>query len=145
MMAHARYFQQLADEDSRLRCIDNPGANCFDGSESRDSGGTGRSYCSDGCSHDYAADYVRQCVEVLEETGADNVGRSMGCQRTRTWRGQSPQLFSLRSPREARVDMTQTMREKSIQFISAAGPVRSLIESECLMKNSCETRMTNLI
>jgi succinoglycan biosynthesis protein ExoA len=71
---------RLSKEDPRVRLIDNPGRIQSAGMNEilREARGDVIVRMDVHC--DYAKDYVRKCVEVLERTGADNVG---GAQRSR--------------------------------------------------------------
>jgi succinoglycan biosynthesis protein ExoA len=64
----------LALEDSRLRVIDNPGRIVSTGLNTAIRGARGRVIIRMDAHTEYAADYVRQCLAVLQETGADDVG-----------------------------------------------------------------------
>lgn len=59
---------------SRLRLISNPGRITPTGLNAAIRGAQGDIIIRMDAHTEYAADYVRQCVEVLETTGADNVG-----------------------------------------------------------------------
>src|SRR5262249_46312079 len=65
---------QLADEDPRLRIIDNPGRIVSMGLNQAIRGAQGKVIARMDAHTSYAPDYVRRCVEVLRETAADNVG-----------------------------------------------------------------------
>jgi succinoglycan biosynthesis protein ExoA len=67
-------LQQLADEDLRLRFIDNPGRIVSTGLNQAIRAARGEVIARMDAHTDYARDYIRQCVTVLEETGADNAG-----------------------------------------------------------------------
>ena len=67
-------LQQLANENSRLRFIDNPGQIVSTGLNAAIQVARGEVIVRMDAHTEYAPDYVRQCVAVLEETGADNVG-----------------------------------------------------------------------
>src|SRR5262249_34269731 len=67
-------IQQLADEDSRLRCIDNPRQIVSTGLNHAIQAARGEVIVRMDAHTEYAVNYVRECVAVLEETGADNVG-----------------------------------------------------------------------
>jgi succinoglycan biosynthesis protein ExoA len=64
----------LAREDPRLRVVDNPGRIVSTGLNAAIRVAQGRIIIRMDAHTDYAPDYVRQCVAVLQETGADNVG-----------------------------------------------------------------------
>jgi len=63
-----------AAHDSRLRLIDNPGRIVSTGLNAAISAASGEIIIRMDAHTEYALDYVRQCVAVLTETGADNVG-----------------------------------------------------------------------
>jgi glycosyltransferase involved in cell wall biosynthesis len=65
---------KLAEQDPRLRIIDNPDLIVSTGLNAAIRGARGRVIARMDAHTQYAPDYVRRCVEVLEETGADNVG-----------------------------------------------------------------------
>jgi GT2 family glycosyltransferase len=69
-----RILERLADEDERLRVIDNPGRIVSTGLNTAIRVAHGRIIIRMDAHTEYAPDYVRQCLVVLEETGADNVG-----------------------------------------------------------------------
>src|SRR5919198_6201195 len=73
-------LQQLAAEAPCLRVIDNPGRIVSTGLNTAIRVARGAVIVRMDAHTEYAADYVRQCVAVLQETGADNVG---GPARTR--------------------------------------------------------------
>jgi len=64
----------LAAKDARLRVVDNPRQIVSTGLNAAISEATGQVIIRMDAHTVYASDYVRQCVEVLEQTGADNVG-----------------------------------------------------------------------
>src|SRR5215472_14928877 len=67
-------LQKLAGEDPRLRFIDNPGRIVSTGLNQAIRVARGEIIARMDAHTEYAPDYIRQCVTVLEETGADNVG-----------------------------------------------------------------------
>jgi len=67
-------IQQLADEDSRLRCIDNPRQIVSTGLNHAIKAARGEVIVRMDAHTEYAVNYVRECVAALEATGADNVG-----------------------------------------------------------------------
>jgi succinoglycan biosynthesis protein ExoA len=67
-------LQELADEDPRLRIIDNPGRIVSTGLNQAIRVARGEIIARMDAHTEYASDYIRQCVTVLEETEADNVG-----------------------------------------------------------------------
>jgi succinoglycan biosynthesis protein ExoA len=71
---------RLAAEDSRIRVIDNPERIQAAGMNHIIRAARGDVVVRMDVHCEYASDYVRQCVAVLERTGADNVG---GAQRAR--------------------------------------------------------------
>ncbi len=75
---------RLAAEDDRIRVLDNPARIQSAGLNEAIRGSRGDVIVRMDVHADYAPDFLRRCVEVLEETGADNVG---GAARTRakTW------------------------------------------------------------
>jgi succinoglycan biosynthesis protein ExoA len=71
---------ELAASDPRIRMIDNPDRLQAPGLNRIVRESTGDIIVRMDVHCEYAADYVRRCVEVLERTGADNVG---GAQRAK--------------------------------------------------------------
>ena len=67
-------LQELADEDPRLRIIDNPGRIVSTGLNQAIRAARGAIVARMDAHTEYASDYIRQCVTVLKETGSDNVG-----------------------------------------------------------------------
>lgn len=67
-------LQRLAGADARIVWIDNPGRIVSTGLNAALNVATGESIVRMDVHTDYAPDYVAQCLAVLEETGADNVG-----------------------------------------------------------------------
>lgn len=65
---------RLAAEDCRIKVIDNPGRIVSTGLNAAIAVAQGDIIVRMDAHTEYARDYVRQCVAVLEETGADNVG-----------------------------------------------------------------------
>jgi glycosyltransferase involved in cell wall biosynthesis len=64
----------LVREDPRLRVIDNPGRIVSTGLNAAIHAAQGGVIVRMDVHTEYAPDYVRQCLSVLQETGADNVG-----------------------------------------------------------------------
>ncbi len=73
-------LMQLAEEDGRLRVIDNPGRITPCGINAGIRQARGLYIAIMGAHNRYASDYLRRSLEVLEETGADNVGGAMICE-----------------------------------------------------------------
>jgi succinoglycan biosynthesis protein ExoA len=71
---------RLAEADPRIRMIDNPARLQAAGLGLLVKQATGDVFVRMDVHCEYAPDYVRKCVEVLERTGADNVG---GAQRAK--------------------------------------------------------------
>jgi glycosyltransferase involved in cell wall biosynthesis len=71
---------RLAETDPRIRMIDNPARLQAAGLGLLVKEATGEIIVRMDVHAEYAADYVRKCVETLERTGADNVG---GAQRAK--------------------------------------------------------------
>lgn len=71
---------RLAAADARIRVIDNPERLQAPGMNRAIKAARGEIIVRMDVHAEYASDYVRQCVRVLDETGADNVG---GSQRAR--------------------------------------------------------------
>ncbi len=65
---------RLAGQDTRLRVIDNPGYVQAIGLNLAIRSSRGRIIIRMDVHTEYATDYVRECLAVLKETGADNVG-----------------------------------------------------------------------
>lgn len=73
-------LSRLAQQDERVRVIDNPGRIQAAGMNEMLKVARGEVIVRLDAHGEYAPDYVRRCVEVLAATGADNVG---GAQRAR--------------------------------------------------------------
>lgn len=67
-------LERLAKEDTRLHIIDNPGRIVPTGLNAAIQAARGSIIVRMDAHTEYAPDYIRQCVAVLQETGADNVG-----------------------------------------------------------------------
>lgn len=67
-------LDRLAQEDDRLKLIDNPGRIVSTGLNAGIAVARGKVILRMDAHTVYATDYIRQCVAVLQETGADNVG-----------------------------------------------------------------------
>jgi succinoglycan biosynthesis protein ExoA len=67
-------LDRLAREDPRLQIVDNPGRIVPTGLNAAVRVAQGQIIIRMDAHTEYAPDYVRQCVSVLQETGADNVG-----------------------------------------------------------------------
>ncbi len=78
-------LNQLEKEDPRLRVVDNPRqiTPCAMNTGIREA--RGRYIAIMGAHNRYASDYLLRSVEVLEETGADNVGGAMICEADSGW------------------------------------------------------------
>jgi succinoglycan biosynthesis protein ExoA len=73
-------LQRLAQEDSRLRVVDNPGRTTPRAMNTGIRAARGSIVAIMGAHNRYAPDYLRRSVETLERTGADNVGGAMICE-----------------------------------------------------------------
>jgi glycosyltransferase involved in cell wall biosynthesis len=67
-------LDQWCGRDSRLRVVDNPRGIVSAGLNAALRAARGEVVVRMDAHTEYASDYVRRCVEVLRETGADNVG-----------------------------------------------------------------------
>src|SRR5262249_2577973 len=67
-------LKRLEKDNARLRVIDNPDRIVSTGLNLAIKMATGNIIVRMDAHTKYAPDYIRQCVNVLEETGADNVG-----------------------------------------------------------------------
>lgn len=67
-------LQELAASDERLRIVDNPARIVSTGLNAAIAIAKGEIIVRMDAHTQYASDYVRNCVEVLRSTGADNVG-----------------------------------------------------------------------
>jgi succinoglycan biosynthesis protein ExoA len=67
-------LRQLEKEDPRVRVIENPGRIATSGLNAAIRTAHGKIIIRMDAHTRYASDYIRQCVAVLRETGADNVG-----------------------------------------------------------------------
>ncbi len=75
-----KWLSEEAEEDHRLCLIDNPGRIVSTGLNVAIRAARGKIIIRMDAHTEYASDYVRQCVAVLRDSGADNVG---GPARTR--------------------------------------------------------------
>jgi glycosyltransferase involved in cell wall biosynthesis len=73
-------LERLCREDQRLKVVDNPERTTPFGMNAGIATACGRFVAIAGAHNRYAPDYLRQSVEVLEETGADNVGGAVICE-----------------------------------------------------------------
>lgn len=73
-------LERLAQEDGRLRLVDNPDRTTPCGMNAGIAIARGRYIAIAGAHSRYAADYLSQSVAVLEETAADNVGGAAICE-----------------------------------------------------------------
>ncbi len=73
-------LMRLAEEDPRLRLVDNPGRITPCGMNEGIRAARGRYIAIMGAHNRYAPDYLLKSIEVLEETRADNVGGAMLCE-----------------------------------------------------------------
>lgn len=80
MDATREILLRLSEEDPRIRMLDNPDRIQAAGMNRIIQAARGEIVVRMDVHCEYASDYVRKCVEVLEATGADNVG---GAQRAR--------------------------------------------------------------
>jgi glycosyltransferase involved in cell wall biosynthesis len=71
---------RLVEEDARLRVIDNPGQITPCGMNAGIRKARGQYIAIMGAHNRYAPDYLRQSVEVLQETDVDNVGGAVICE-----------------------------------------------------------------
>ncbi len=77
-------IERLAAEDPRIRVIPNPGRVQAAGMNEIIGAARGEVIVRLDVHGEYASSYVRKCIEVLERTGADNVGGAARA-RSRTW------------------------------------------------------------
>ena len=70
---------QLAIQDKRLHIIDNPARITPSGMNVGIGAAKGRYVAIMGAHNTYAPDYLGQCIEVLEQRNADNVGGALIC------------------------------------------------------------------
>jgi succinoglycan biosynthesis protein ExoA len=71
------YLDQMARQHPRLRILDNPGRIVSTGLNAAIRAARGDIIVRMDAHTNYAQDYVKQCLAVLNETGADNVGGPM--------------------------------------------------------------------
>lgn len=71
------YLEQVARQHPQLRVLNNPGRIVSTGLNAAIRAARGEVIVRMDAHTTYAADYVRQCLAVMEETGADNVGGPM--------------------------------------------------------------------
>ncbi len=71
------YLQQMARQDPRIRVLDNPGRIVSTGLNGAIRAARGDIIVRMDAHTLYAPDYVRECLAVMRETGADNVGGPM--------------------------------------------------------------------
>src|SRR5580692_11822715 len=67
------YLQQIAKERPQIRVLDNPGRIVSTGLNAAIRAARGEIIVRMDAHTNYAPDYVRQCLAVMDETGADNV------------------------------------------------------------------------
>ena len=67
-------LQQFSERDSRVRMIDNPGRIVSTGLNAAIATAAGDIIIRMDAHTTYARDYIRECVNALQESGADNVG-----------------------------------------------------------------------
>ncbi|MDZ7831094.1 MAG: glycosyltransferase family 2 protein [Desulfobacterales bacterium] len=67
-------LENIADRDSRIRVIDNPGKIVSTGLNAAIKAAKGEIIIRMDCHTEYAKDYIAQCMDALTQTGADNVG-----------------------------------------------------------------------
>jgi glycosyltransferase involved in cell wall biosynthesis len=72
-------LERLAKEDGRIRVLDNPQRIQAAGLNHAIRAARGDVIARMDVHADYASDYLEKCVEVLERTGADNVGGAARC------------------------------------------------------------------
>ena len=73
-------LRRLAEEEPRLHIVDNPGRIVSTGLNAAIRAARGEIIVRMDAHTEYSADYVRECIAILKETGADNVG---GAARTK--------------------------------------------------------------
>jgi succinoglycan biosynthesis protein ExoA len=71
------YLEQMAKQHPRIRVLDNPGRIVSTGLNAAIRAARGNIVVRMDAHTTYAPDYVRQCLAVMNETGADNVGGPM--------------------------------------------------------------------
>src|SRR5688572_11693621 len=71
------YLQQIAKQHPQIRVLDNPGRIVSTGLNAAIRAARGRIIVRMDAHTVYAPDYVRQCLAVMDQTGADNVGGPM--------------------------------------------------------------------
>jgi glycosyltransferase involved in cell wall biosynthesis len=69
-----QFLDSFATKQPRLRVLDNPGKIVSTGLNAAIAAAQGEIVLRVDAHTEYAADYVRKCVEILESSGADNVG-----------------------------------------------------------------------
>ena len=74
MMGQRKILEQLAEKDSRLTVIDNSGLTAPCGLNATIHAARGGIIVRADAHTEYAPDYLLRCLEVLQQTGADNVG-----------------------------------------------------------------------
>ena len=135
----------LAKENSLLRIVDNPGGIVSTGLNAAIRLARGKIIIRMDAHTTYDKNYVLQCVQVLQESGADNVGGPwVAVGKGKTGKAIAAAFQSSFAMGGARVTIL-SIPAASIRFILVAGPVMFSIASECLTKNLCETKMTSLI
>jgi succinoglycan biosynthesis protein ExoA len=82
-------LSEISTTDKRLKIIDNPGCITACGMNAGILQARGRYIAIMGAHNEYAPDYLRTSLEVLQNTGADNVGGSMTCVGSSTLSGES--------------------------------------------------------
>ena len=77
------YLQEMAKEHPQVRFLDNPGRIVSTGLNNAIRAARGEIIVRMDAHTIYAPDYLRQCLAVMQETGADNVGGPMQTTATR--------------------------------------------------------------
>src|SRR5882762_6387215 len=92
---------------------------------------------------EYAPDYIRHCLEVLDETSADNVGGPALTRADGYLGRRSPSPTTVRSPVAAQSFTTLNMKATWTPCPTAAGANRPWNALDCSMKASVAIRTTN--
>ncbi len=104
-----------AARDGRVRVIDNPRGIVATGLNAALALARGEVIVRVDAHTEYAPDYVRQCIAVLAETGAANVGGPACTRTTRSGSGPSPPPTTRRFPAAALAFMTWPTRGRWIR------------------------------
>ena len=131
---------RLAKEDDRIRFIDNPQRIQAAGLNHAIRAARGEVIARMDVHADYAPDYLEKCIEVLERTGADNVGGAARCRA----KGSVQLAVCLSAPQPARVRRRVVPERggRGLRRHAVPGglPARHLRQGRALRRRSADQR-----